>query len=75
MHDDEPIDLSTWTWADLLFRLSTNDALREQMQVKLCPFTGKVEEYMVADQLGGMLNIWPEKWRRFIEGGKGIEPA
>jgi len=69
MHDDEPTYLSTATWADLLFRLSINDELRQRLNVKLCPFSGQVEEYMVADHLGGMLNIWPEKWRRFIEAG------
>lgn len=21
------------------------------------------DEYLVADQLGGMLNFWPDKWR------------
>lgn len=67
MHDDEPTYLSTATWADLLFQLSINDELRQRLGVKLCPFSGQVEEYLVADQLGGMLNIWPEKWRRIIE--------
>lgn len=67
MHDDEPIYLSTAKWAELLFRLSINDELRQRLGVKLCPFTGQVEEYLVADQLGGMINIWPEKWRGVIE--------
>jgi hypothetical protein len=38
--------------------------------VKLCPFSGKVEEYMVEDQLGGMCNIWATKWRSIIEAGR-----
>jgi hypothetical protein len=67
MHDDEPTFLRTMTWADLLHALNVDEALRLKLGVQLCPFTGQVEEYMVADQLGGMLNIWPEKWRRFIE--------
>ena len=72
MHDDELTYLSTATWADLLFRLSINDELRQRLGVKLCPFSGKVEEYLVADQLGGMLNIWPAKWRGIIEAGREV---
>lgn len=45
------------------------------MNVKLCPFSGEVEEYLVADQLGGMCNIWPAKWRGIIEEGREVEPA
>lgn len=72
MHDDDPIYLSTSTWADLLFRLANNDNLRQRLNVKLCPFSGKVEEYLVADQLGGMCNIWPAKWRGIIEAGREV---
>lgn len=62
-------------WADLLFRLAINDDLRQRLHVKLCPISGQVEEYLVADQLGGMLNIWPEKWRGIIEAGRQVEAA
>jgi len=64
---DEPTYLSNTTWVELLDTLNINEALRIQMDVKLCPFTGVVEEYTMADQLGGMLNVWPEKWRNIIE--------
>jgi hypothetical protein len=66
MHN-EPTYLSTATWDDLLLLLSINDELRQRLGVKCCSFTGNVEEYTLADQLGGMLNTWPEKWRNIIE--------
>lgn len=71
MHDDddEPIYWSNTTWAELLHTLNINEELRHRLGVKLCPFSGRVEEYTMADQLGGMLNIWPEKWRDIIEAG------
>jgi len=43
--------------------------------VKLCPFSDQVEEYLVADHLGGMLKIWPEKWRQAIEPGTEAKAA
>lgn len=69
MHDDEPTYISTMSWAALLHRLSIDEALRLKLGVKLCPFSGQVEEYMVMDRLGGMLNIWPKKWRKVIDSG------
>lgn len=71
MHDDDmPTYLSTMSWADLRYTLNIDDALRLKLGVKLCPFSGKVEEYMVVDRLGGELNMWPAKWRRIIEQGR-----
>lgn len=70
MHDDEPTFLRTMTCADLLHALNVNEALRLKLGVQLCPFSGMVEEYMLADRLGGELNIWPAKWRRIIEQGR-----
>lgn len=61
--------LRTMTWADLLEALNTSEALRLKLDVQLCPFSGKVEEYTMVDRLGGMLNIWPAKWRGLIEKG------
>lgn len=74
MHDDEPTFLRTMTWADLLHTLNVDEALRLKLGVQLCPFSGMVEEYMMADRLGGMLNVWPAKWRRMIEQGR-AEPS
>jgi len=75
MLDDRPVYISTASWADLISRLACDDALRERIGVKLCPFTGEVEEYLVADELGGMLDLWPEKWRQTIEAGREVEKA
>ena len=70
MHDDAPTFLRTMTWADLLYTLNIDEALRLKLGVKQCPFSGRVEEYMLADRLGGDLNMWPAKWRGIIEGGR-----
>ncbi|MHA6692031.1 hypothetical protein [Devosia sp. A449] len=75
MHDDTPTYISTASWDDLISRLATDDTLRQRMGVQLCPFSGQVEEYLVADQLGGMLDLWPEKWRATIEAGREVEAA
>lgn len=70
MHDDERTFLRTMTWADLLPALNVDEALRLKLGVKRCPFSGRVEEYMLVDRLGGELDIWPEKWRGIIEQGR-----
>tara|TARA_R100000365_G_C2717208_1_gene50769 strand:+ start:143 stop:370 length:228 start_codon:yes stop_codon:yes gene_type:complete len=75
MHDDEPTFLRTMTWADLLYTLSIDEALRTKLGVQLCPFTGAVEEYTLADRLGGELDIWPAKWRGVIEQSRAAETA
>ena len=74
MHDDEPTYMRTMTWAELLWQLNIDEALRLKLGVKLCPFSGRVEEYMLVDWLGGDLNMWPAKWRGIIEAGR-IEMA
>lgn len=74
MHDDNPTYISTMTWAELLFELNADEALRLKLGVKLCPFSGVVEEYTLADRLGGDLDTWPAKWRGVIEAGR-IEVA
>ncbi|GHA35024.1 hypothetical protein GCM10007989_33680 [Devosia pacifica] len=73
MHD-ETTYLSSLSWSELLHVFNINAALRLKLGVKLCPFTGRVEEYTLADQLGGMLNVWPAKWREIIEDSR-IEAA
>ena len=70
MHDDEPTYLRAMTWAELLWQLNIDEALRIKLGVKLCPFSGRVEEYMLADRLGGELDMWPAKWRGLIEQGR-----
>lgn len=70
MNDDEPTYLSTADWVALLDQLNVDDALRQRLGVKLCPFSGAVEEHTALDQLGGMLNIWPMKFRVLIEAGR-----
>ena len=75
MNDDEPKYLSNTTWAELPDSLNSDNALRLKLGVKLCPFTGRVEEYTVVDRLGGDLDIWPEKWRGAIEAGRQEEIA
>ncbi|MET3925980.1 hypothetical protein [Devosia sp. 2618] len=72
MHDDTPAFLRTMTWAELLWQVANDDALRLKLGVKLCPFTGKVEEYMVVDRLGGDLNIWPAKWRSLLDAERAV---
>ena len=69
MHEDQPTYLRTVTWAELLFMLNADEALRLRLGVKQCPFSGRVEEYTLVDRLGGELNVWPAKWRRLIEAG------
>lgn len=70
MNDNEPTYMSSKAWAGLLRALRSNEGLRRQMGVMLCPITGKVEEYTMVDQLGGMLDVWPAKWRGVIEAGR-----
>jgi hypothetical protein len=67
MNDNIPTYMSNKAWAGLLSALRCNEALQLQMGVKHCPFTGKVEEYTMVDQLGGMFDVWPAKWRSIIE--------
>ena len=67
MHDDKPTFMRTMTWADLLHTLNVDEALRLKLGVQLCPFTGRVEEYTLVDRLGGILNIWPAKWRSVLK--------
>lgn len=67
MHDDAPTYLSTMSWAELLHTLNIDEALRLKLGIKQCPFSGMVEEYTLVDRLGGMLNVWPAKWRTMIQ--------
>lgn len=67
MHDYRLTYLPDATWQELLHALNHSEALRLLFGVKTCPFSGMVEEYTMADRLGGELNIWPTKWREAIE--------
>lgn len=70
MHDETTAYISNLAWVELLQALNADEALRLKLGVKLCPFSGVVEEYMLADRLGGQHDTWPAKWRNVIEAGR-----
>ncbi|WIJ24222.1 hypothetical protein [Devosia sp. RR2S18] len=67
MTDDAPTYLSSLTWANLTNQAQHDAELCARMGFRPCPVTGRVEEYMIMDRLGGDLNIWPEWARAIIE--------
>lgn len=67
MNDDTPAYMSNDDWSSLLHRLDRDTSYRKLLGIDLCPFTGRVEEYMVLDLFGGQLNLWPERFRGIIE--------
>lgn len=63
MQADVAVFLRDATWNELIKLLNRDVALRNWLGVRPCGASGKVEEHMLADRLGGEFNVWPEKWR------------